>query len=118
MNTLLKNMTRKTILAEAPRSALTFSQKACGLLGKKTMSRQEALFIPGCRSIHTFFMKFDIDVVFVNGDNKALKIVHNLKPFRLLWGPWEAKGVWELQAGALKDRLLPGDTVQMVEGMN
>ena len=60
-------------LAEAPepvidrlRVARRFLQRAVGLLGKAGLAPREALLIPNCRSLHTFGMRFAIDVLFVD----------------------------------------------------
>jgi uncharacterized membrane protein (UPF0127 family) len=70
------------------------------------------LLLPACRSIHTFFMRVSIDVVFLD-DNQLIVAIHrNVRPRRLLFGPPEATATLELPAGgadeygaALGDRL-------------
>jgi len=51
-----------------------------GLLGKKELPIGEALWIKPCFSVHTFFMKFPIDVIFLNKDNQIIAAVSNLTP--------------------------------------
>lgn len=112
MGGVLKNETRNSVLAERPRIASSFFQRAKGLLGKKDMEEDEALYIPKCQSIHTFFMRFNIDVIFVDEDGTALKIVKNLKPYRMAYGPRKTTGVWELQASEV-NRINPGDIIRI-----
>lgn len=98
----LINKTSQQLLAERASCATTFFQKAKGLLGRLKLSPDEALYIAGCRSIHTFFMMFPIDVLFIDSNNKVLKIYRELKPFRMVWGPLKATGVWEFPAQKLR----------------
>ncbi|MDD2689300.1 MAG: DUF192 domain-containing protein [Candidatus Omnitrophica bacterium] len=60
----------------------TFSRLR-GLLGRDSLNRGEALIIKPCNSIHTFFMRFPIDVLFIGKGNKVIKAISGIKPFRL-----------------------------------
>ena len=73
-----------------------------GLLGKKEMLNGEALWIKPCISIHTFFMKFPIDVVFLNKKNRVIATISNLQPNRIARFYLQAISVLELPAGVLK----------------
>jgi uncharacterized protein len=79
----ITNQTKKTVLAKDAIVADTFSKRACGLLGRREFKPGEALILDPCNSIHTFFMRFPIDVLFVDKNNKVIKVLVNLKPFRL-----------------------------------
>ena len=60
--------------------------------------------------IHTFFMRFAIDVVFCDKDSRILKIYHDLKPFRMTKIHWQSFFVVEFAAGfAKKNNLKEGD---------
>jgi hypothetical protein len=98
----LVNKTTSQNLAKKAVYANSFWQRAKGLLGKASLARGEALFIPQCRSIHTFFMLFSIDLIFVDKNNKVLKTVQDLAPFRMAFGAKEAFGVWEFPAGTIE----------------
>lgn len=69
-----------------------------GLLGRRGLAPGRGLLIEGCRSIHMFFMIFPIDVVYLDEGLRVLKVVANLRPWRLS-GCWRAKFVLELPAG-------------------
>ena len=73
-----------------------------GLLGKSEMLSGEALWIKPCMSIHTFLMKFPIDVVFVNKKNKVIAVIKKLKPNRMTRLYPKAASVLELPAGTLE----------------
>lgn len=59
--------------------AKTTAQKTRGLLGRKHFPIGEGLLIEHCNSIHMFFMKFPIDVVYVDQQMKVVKLVKDLK---------------------------------------
>lgn len=54
-----------------------------GLLGRKSLPLGEGLWIKRCNSIHTLFMRFAIDAVFVDDNLKVVSIYRNLKPWRI-----------------------------------
>ena len=68
----LMNKSKNKIIANEVIEANTFFTRARGLLGKSEFSDNSTMWFPRCSSIHTFFMKFVIDVVFVD------KIVINI----------------------------------------
>ncbi len=68
------NKTKNTILAEEAYIADTVFSRVKGLLGKQSLDEGSALIIKPCNSIHTFFMRFPIDVFFVDRNNKIVKI--------------------------------------------
>jgi uncharacterized membrane protein (UPF0127 family) len=70
-----------------------------GLLGRSELPRGEGIFLRPAGSIHTFFMRFPIDAVFVDGDGKVVGVERELKPWRVA-GRRGAKAVLELSAGA------------------
>ena len=73
-----------------------------GLLGKKEMLNGEALWIKPCISVHTFFMKFPIDVLFLDKRNRVITAIRNIQPNRLSWIYPNAVSVLELPAGILQ----------------
>ncbi len=73
-----------------------------GLLGRDTLALQEALWITPCTSIHTFFMRFPIDVAFLDGQGRVIAFYPALRPWRLSGIHLRAAGVLEAAAGALQ----------------
>ncbi len=71
------------------------------------------LFEP-CSSIHTSFMSFDLDLIFLSGENKIVKIIRNLKPWRHTWFYFNSKRTLEMPAGVLPLELKEGDTLEVV----
>lgn len=82
--------------------ASTFFERAKGLLGKKEIAPGEALWLIPCHSIHTFFMKFPIDVVFLNRKGKITALVPHLKPNRLTPFYFSARSCLEFAAGTIE----------------
>ena len=93
--------------------AETFSQRLIGLMGKLSMSSREALIIDPCNQVHTFFVFFPIDLLFIDENNVVIKQVKSIPPFRISPKVKSAQRVVELKGGTLKkldivegDRLL------------
>lgn len=61
----------------------TFWQRFVGLLGRRHMAPDEALLIAPCNNVHTCFMRFTIDVVFLDRRGVVMKIVPHLRPWRV-----------------------------------
>ena len=80
------------------RVADTFAARLRGLLGERGLKAGEGLLIPRTSSVHTHFMRFAIDVVFVDGEGRVAKIVRSLRPWRFA-GARGASDVLELPAG-------------------
>ena len=73
-----------------------------GLLGKRGLDRGEGILLQPAGSIHTMFMRFTIDVVFLDGENRVLSIEPDLKPWRSARARG-SKAVLELPAGRAAD---------------
>lgn len=79
--------------------ASTFAERAKGLIGVKSLPPGEGLLIPGCNAIHTFFMSMAIDATFLDRDNRVVKVVRGICPWRpFVWGGWRAVKVLETAA--------------------
>jgi len=83
------------------RRADTFRARAKGLLGVPHLDDVQALWLAPCRAVHTFGMRFAIDVVFLDARGKVLRIVPNLPPYRLAVC-LRAASVLELAAGTMR----------------
>ena len=97
-------------VAEDLQVANTFLSRNKGLLGRKNFTPGSGLLIHRCPSIHTFFMAFAIDAVFVDRNLRVRAIYQNLKPWRLTRIVLGAHHVVELPAGTLlKKPIVVGD---------
>lgn len=95
------NKTRNVVLADKAQIADTFLSRAMGLLGKKGLDEGQGLIITRCSSIHTFFMRFKIDVAFLDRNNKVVALANSLAPARIAGSPLKARVAVELPTKTL-----------------
>jgi len=70
-------------IATAFELATTSETRRKGLLGRDSLDPSAAMIIAPCSSVHTFFMRFPIDIIFVRRDGTIRKIVRNVRPWRI-----------------------------------
>ena len=100
-----------TVVCETCRVARSFWTRFRGLMAARTLPRGSGLLFPRSRSIHTHFMRFPIDVVFLDGENRIVSIVERLRPWRGA-ASRRARSVLELAAGECERLgLLEGQTL-------
>ena len=76
--------------------ARTFAERARGLIGTKKPLPGEGMLILRCNAIHTFFMSYPIDAVFLDRNDRIVKVVRGIKPWRpFIFGGWRAVKVLE-----------------------
>lgn len=100
---VLENKTKNQHLISDLRVATSEWARGKGLLGTKSLGPEEALMIPRCNSIHTFFMNYAIDCVFLDKNKRVKAIYPEVKSFRVIWPVWGAKSVIEFPAGRAKE---------------
>ncbi len=101
MHMQIVNVTRGTIIAQRAQIAASSAQRMKGLLGRKGLSLDEALVLKPCSAIHTFFMQFAIDVLFLGKNMRIIKAIQNMPPNRLSPIAWASLMVVELPAGKI-----------------
>ena len=99
---MIRNTTRDTVLATKERWALTSADRMRGLLGRPELGAGEALVISPCNSIHMFFMRFAIDVVFVSGEGRVIRMIRGLRPWRFTRLHFGVRHTMELPVGAIE----------------
>ncbi len=98
-----------SVVCERGELAVGMWTRTKGLLGRSGLDPDQGLWIQPTNSIHMFFMRFAIDVVYTDVNGKVLKVVHNLKPWRIS-GCSGAKVALELPVGAIdRSGVKPGD---------
>ena len=113
----IRNVTRDTLLAQKAELADTPLKRVKGLLGRNALARGQALVIRPCNSVHMLFMKFAIDVVFVDGQNQVVGLCVNLRPFQLSPIFWKSACAIELPAGTIDwTKTGLGDTINVQTG--
>ena len=88
-------------LAERVEAAFDSDSRRRGLMGRDGLPPGSALVIAPSNSVHTFFMRFPIDIVYVRRDGRVVKVRHAVQPWRLS-GAIGAFAVIELPAGAAR----------------
>jgi uncharacterized membrane protein (UPF0127 family) len=94
------NLTRSTVLAESLAVADTDRTRRKGLLGRLSLSSGEGLWIIPCESVHTFFMGFAIDLVYLDRKNRIKKLRSDVVPWRVS-ACLSAHSVLELPPGTI-----------------
>ena len=96
------NQTQGVHLATQVRLADSFFSRLVGLLNRSGLNENEGLLITRCQSIHMFFMRFAIDVVFVDKYDTVVGLVSNIKPFQISPLLVKADYAIELKSGIIK----------------
>ena len=106
------NVTRGTVLATALEVADSGPKRNKGLLGRTGLDAGEGLWIIPCESVHTFFMKFPIDLVYLDRKHRIKKVCDSVPAWRLSVC-LSAHSILELPAGTIRNtRTERGDTLE------
>ncbi len=109
---IIENFSKRTILAKHVVIANNIFSRLKGLLGTKSLKECSALIIKPCSSIHTYFMQYDIDVIFVDKQNKVLAALDGMAPFKISKVYFNAAFCIEFPAGTIKKTSTNiGDTI-------
>ena len=110
---VLVNVTRKTILSDRCHFANTVLKRMVGLLNRRKFVNGEGLLLDRCYGVHTFGMRFPIDVLFLDKDLRVIRAVKSLPPYRTSVVR-KAVYVAELPVGALEaSHTEEGDQIQI-----
>jgi uncharacterized membrane protein (UPF0127 family) len=97
---VLENVRTHSVIADQLLTAFDSADRRQGLLGRESLRDGCALIIAPCSAVHTFFMRFPIDIAFVRRDGRVIKVRSAVRPWRMT-GAMRAFAVIELAAGAL-----------------
>ena len=90
--------------------ANNFWKRFCGLMFRKSFPEGWGLLLTHCNSVHTMFMRFPIDVIYLDNNGKIVKCIEGLKPWRFSFGGPEAEHCLELTTGVIaKNSVTSGD---------
>lgn len=101
------------IIARKVGEAKSMFSRMKGLMFSESLGEYDGLLIAPCNSIHTFFMRYPIDVLFLTKDFKVVKACKNIKPWRMTRIYFGAYQVLEMEAGKMNDELKPGDQLEV-----
>jgi hypothetical protein len=108
----LRNSRSGECLADTVEPAFDSATRNRGLLGRDSLPQGSALILAPCTSVHTWFMRFPIDVVFVTRSGEITKVCPAVGPWRFAVA-WNSHAVVELPAGGAGDSR-SGDTLELV----
>lgn len=113
---IVRNPQRGTSLGEAIEVADTAVRRVKGLLGRECLEDGQGLLFKQCSSLHTLFMRFPIDIVFMDKKGKVLKTAKAVKPFKLVAAPLRAYYALELPDNAIvRSETRTGDHLTFAE---
>jgi uncharacterized protein len=106
------NVTRGTVLATCLEVADSGAKRNKGLLGRKGLAPGAGLWIIPCESVHTFFMQFPIDLVYLDRKNRVRKVRGSVPAWRMS-ACLTAHSILELPAGVIRETQTEcGDTLE------
>jgi hypothetical protein len=97
----VSNASKNTVIAERVEMATSFFARLRGLLGRQSLSDGQGMLLRPTDSIHTFFMAFPIDVIFLDRADRVVRIITNMRPNRISPLVRHGRTVIELPSGAL-----------------
>jgi len=112
----LVNSSNGSVLASHVEVARSFIKRLKGLIGRPGLKHGEALILMPCNCVHTCFMNFPIDILFIDREMSVLHIMENIKPFRFSPVITRSYLVAEFPAGSLAGTgTSPGDSLQFID---
>lgn len=112
------NRTRDTVLATCMEVADSASKRKKGLLGREGLAPGGGMWIVPCEAVHTFWMRFSLDLVYLDRKKRVRKLSRDVPPWRLS-GCLLAHSVLELPPGTIRDtQTQPGDTLEFSVGVS
>lgn len=102
----LWNLITEREIASNIKRAYNFSKRLKGLMFTKSLEKDCGLHIKPCQSVHTFFMRYPIDVIYLDEDLVVVDVDHHLEPGKIGKVRKEAKSVIEVPAGTITETSL------------
>ena len=99
---IIQNQTKNSSLTTQGALADTFFTRLKGLLGSPPLKAGEGLLLKGEKSIHTFFMSFPIDVIYINSASQVIKLDEDMPPYRIGNYITQAAYILEVPVGTIK----------------
>lgn len=110
----IRDLSSNTLIASHASEADSHWGRFRGLMGKRHLEDGAALVIKPCKSIHMMFMRFAIDAVFFDDNQRVTRVARNVRPWiGMAWGGRSAYGVIELPVGSTAE-VNEGDTLEFV----
>lgn len=108
----ISNLTRRSVLATFAEVADHGAKRSKGLLGRDGLAAGEGLWIVPCEAVHTFGMRFAIDLVYIDRKKRVRKVRSGVRPWRMS-ACLAAHSILELPSGTVREtRTVPGDMLE------
>jgi uncharacterized protein len=107
---LVSKTTGKTVVAQL-RIADGFWSRLVGLQFRRQLPPDTGLLLVPCNSIHTCFVRFSVDAVFLDSHGCVLAVRRHLRPWRLAFGPRKSHALLEMPDGSAE--LQPGEFLRL-----
>jgi len=96
--------------------AVTMAERMRGLLGRPRLEPGHGMHILRCASIHTCFMQFSIDLIFLDSRRRVVTCRSNVRPWRMVWGGRGSASVIEIASGWFDASLITvGDALDFID---
>ena len=103
-----------TLVAGEVAEAATMVSRGLGLMFRRELAPGHGLAITPCNSIHMFFMRFPLDVAFVDREGTVLRVYQGIRPWRVSRLVRRARTAYELPAGTLQRAgVVAGSTLRL-----
>jgi uncharacterized membrane protein (UPF0127 family) len=111
----VRNLTRNTLIADNAEVASSGANRSKGLLGRKQLEPGGGMWIVPCEAVHTFFMQFSIDLIYIDRKHRVKKVTAQVPPWRIS-GCLSAHSVIELPVGTIRaTQTQRGDLLEILE---
>jgi uncharacterized membrane protein (UPF0127 family) len=111
----VKNLTKERVLADRAGVANTSELRNRGLLKHTSLEKGDGLWITPTQSVHMFFMKFAIDLVYLNRQKRVVKVRREIRPWRISVC-FKAHSVLELPVGTIGESQTEiGDQMEFID---
>lgn len=109
------NLRNNAVLAEKARIADSFFSRLTGLLNRRSLEKGEALILSPSNCVHSFFMRFRIDAIFLDKSGKVVGLLPSFKPFRTSRIYFNSSVTIELPENSIKSSQIQlGDTIKII----
>lgn len=104
MNTFLRVYKDECCIADQVEQGNTFFKRLMGLMGRRSLAENQGFYLSPCRSIHTFQMRFPIDVLFLSKEGTVVDIAREIPPWKTKSAAKNAYSTLELAAKTAEKR--------------
>jgi uncharacterized protein len=111
----LRNASTGALVAQRLFRAEGFWARGLGLLARPPLGEGEALWLDPCAGIHTWGMRYPIDVLFLSPEMRVLRVAAGVQPWRVRLAPPGTRSVVELRAGSAETAVSAGDFLQSLD---